>query len=155
MGPEGSLPHSHKCQPPVPIHNKLDPIHIPTFHFPKIHLNIILPFTPGSTLTFTKVTVCEEITTLELAPPRFTRTRILHVTVIGRKFGCDKVQGWRSEESSNFGTVRGRLISIFQMRAKSRNQFNVKAISCKGWQVHRATGQRKAKVKLSQLKSFV
>jgi hypothetical protein len=38
----------HKCPPPVPIPNQLDPVHTSTSYYLKIRLNIIVPSTPGS-----------------------------------------------------------------------------------------------------------
>jgi hypothetical protein len=37
----------YKCPPPVPIPSQQYSFHTPTSHFLKIHINIILPFTPG------------------------------------------------------------------------------------------------------------
>jgi hypothetical protein len=38
----------YKSPPPVPIVSQMNLIHTPKSYFPKIHFNIILPFTPRS-----------------------------------------------------------------------------------------------------------
>jgi hypothetical protein len=52
MEPESSLPHSQVSATCPYILSQLDPVHIPTSHFLKIHLSIILLSIPGSPKAF-------------------------------------------------------------------------------------------------------
>ena len=48
MEPEGSLPHSQQPTPTYPYPDQISPVNATTSHLLKIHVNIILPSTPGT-----------------------------------------------------------------------------------------------------------
>ena len=101
-----------KCPPNVPIGRQLDPVHAPTSHFLKIHLNITFPSMPGtSKLPFSlrfphtiPVDTCPLPHTLYM-PSLFYSSRFYHpplsyTCVIERKdreWGLEFIAEWRCE----------------------------------------------------------
>ena len=64
----------HKCPPPVPMLNQLDPVHITTPYFLKIHLNVIFPSTPASSKWSPSFRLLTKILYTHL---RYTNTRYM------------------------------------------------------------------------------
>ena len=68
----------YKCPPHAPVLRQLDPVHTPTSHFLKIHLNIILP----SMLEFPKLSLSlgfPHQTLVYASPVPHTRYRTMHL----------------------------------------------------------------------------
>jgi len=69
---------THKSPPPVPIHSQINPVHTPTSHFLKIHLNIILPSMPGSS----KVVSSPQVSLIKTLYTPLLSPYVLHIPPI-------------------------------------------------------------------------
>ena len=103
----------HKCPPPFCILSQLDPVHNPTYHFLKTHLNIILPSTPG----FPQRSLSSGFPTKTLYKPPLKPTRatcpahLILPHVITRTIVGEEYKSWSSSLCSSLhSTVTSSLL---------------------------------------------
>jgi hypothetical protein len=82
----------HKCPPPVPILSQLIPVHNSTSNFLKIHVNIILSSTPGSSKWTLSLRLPHQ-THIHASPPSHTHYMLCSFHSFG--FYHSHNSGWR------------------------------------------------------------
>jgi hypothetical protein len=93
MEPEFSLPHS-QVYTTCPVLSQINPVHAPTSHFMRIHINYILPSMPVSSKWSLSLRFAKQNSVYNYT---FTQTCFKPRPSYSSRFDYQKIIGWREE----------------------------------------------------------